>query len=135
MTATFLDMNDEANTLNGEIIRDNEHLIQIFEILRSKPPFVCKFLGENGFHLDVGIGPNGCAQYGRSDGEPPYLMAVAPGKELQQEREGDETEFALGGTATPISNRFCMPFEAVREIVGHFLQNGDPHPAFVWEPV
>jgi hypothetical protein len=133
MMITFFDADDEASELNGTIIRDDEQLTRIFEVLQSRPPFICKLFGENGFHLDIGIGPNGCVQYSRSDGEPPYLMAIAPGKEQEQEREGDETEFALGGTATPVSNRFCMPISLVREIARYFLRTGLAHPAFSWD--
>ena len=78
MNISFLDTEDEANRLNGKIISDWERLLGILEGLRTREPFVCKLTGENGFELDVGIGKKGCVQYGRTDGLPPYLMAVAP---------------------------------------------------------
>jgi hypothetical protein len=131
MNISFLDMGDEANELNGRTIDDREELLRILDGLRSREPFVCKLAGENGFELDVGIGKKGCVQYGRSDGLPPYLMAVASSPD---DPEG-ETEFLMTGTPTPISNVYCIPFERVREIVGYFVETGRAHPAFVWKPV
>jgi hypothetical protein len=134
MTVTFLDMEDPANKLNGTIVQESEDLIQILERSRIRPPFLCKLTSDKGHYLDVGVGKNGCAQHTRAGGMPPYLMAVAPGKDHLQEQRGDYTEFLCGGTPTPISDRFCMPFESVREIVRHFAETGDPHPAFSWDP-
>ena len=131
MNVTFFDIEDQANDLNGTVIRDSKRLFQILEGLRSRPPFVCELVGANGFELLVGVGANGCAQYGRSRVLPPYLVALAPGRE----RDHGETEFLAGGTPSPISNRYCMPFDSVREIAGYFLETGRTHPAFSWEEV
>jgi hypothetical protein len=131
MNVTFFDREDRANDLNGTVIRENERLFHILDNLRNRPPFVCELIGENGFHLHVGIGTLGHAQYSRSDGSPPYLMAVAP----RPKQEEEDTEFALGGTPTPISNRYCMPFNFVRKIAGYFLETGRAHPDFFWESI
>jgi Immunity protein Imm1 len=131
MNVTFLHTDDRANSLNGVDISDSEQLFEILEGLRNRDPFVCKLTGENGFEIDIGIGKDGCVQYSRTDGEPPYLLAVAPG----EERQGEEIEFMMGGTPTPIANRYCMPFHYVREIAGYFLTTGHTHPAFSWEGV
>jgi hypothetical protein len=58
-------------------------------------------------------------------------MAVAPFPENKEE----ETEFLMGGTPTPISNVYCMPFDRVREIVGYFMHTGIAHPQFSWDPI
>ena len=131
MNVSFLDMGDEASELNGKIIGDWGELLRIIVSLQSREPFVCKLTGENGFELDVGVGKKGCVQYGRSDGLPPYLMAVAPSPENPE----GETEFLMTGTPTPIPNIYCMPFDQVREIVGHFVKTGKAHPGFTWDEI
>jgi hypothetical protein len=129
MNVAFFDREDDANQLNGTIVQRREQLPQILDGLLNRPPFVCELVGENGFHLHVGVGRLGHAQYSRPDGEPPYLLAVAarPG------RRHEHIEFLLGGTPTPISKRYCMLFASVREIAAHFLETGRTHPGFVWE--
>lgn len=128
MMITFFDIEDETNPLNGTVIQDGERLSQVLDSLRSRPPFFCELVGENGFELLVGVGNDGCAQFGRRDGSTGYLVALAPGRE----REQGDTEFLAAGTPTPISNRFCMPFGSVQEIARYFQETGRPHPAFSW---
>jgi hypothetical protein len=131
MNVTFFDIEDSANDLNGTVIRNADELFRILDALRDRPPFVCELVGDNGFELVVGMGPNGCAQYGHARGLPPYLVALAPGRE----QDDGETEFLAGGTPSPIANRYCMPFDSVREIAGYFLETGGRHPAFSWEEI
>ena len=131
MTIIFFDREDSENDLNGTTIRNDEQLSKVLEGLRVRAPFVCELVGDSSFHLHVGVGEVGHAQYSRLDGEPPYLMAVAP---HPNERE-QYTEFLLGGTPTPISSRYCMPFELVRKIAEYFLETGRAHPGFTWEEV
>jgi hypothetical protein len=128
-------MEESAHELNGTLFQESGDLIQILERLQARPPFLCKLTSDKGHYLDVGIGKVCCAQHTRADGMPPYLMAVAPGKEHLKEEEGDDVEFLCGGTPTPFSDRFCMPFESVREIIRHFAETGETHPAFSWDPV
>lgn len=130
MNVVFLDTEDQANSLNGTVIGDRQRLFQIFAGLHDRPPFICWLTGENGFRVDVGIGPLGFVQYSRNDGEPPYLVAVSP-----RIAPGDYTAFLCGSTPTEIPNRYCMPFELVREIAGHFLETGRTHPTFSWESI
>jgi len=129
VNVTFLDGQDNTNPLNGSVIQDRERLLEIFDRLRSRPPFVCELAGENGFYLHVGIGKLGHAQYSRMDGEPPYLLAVAP----QPGRRDEYIDFLLWQTPTPISKRYCMPFDSIREIAGFFQETGRAHPSFAWE--
>jgi hypothetical protein len=135
MSITFLDMEDSANEWNGTIIQDTGELIQILARSRTKPPFLCKLTSDNGNYLDIGVGNVGCAQHTRAGGEPPYLMAIAPGKEHLKEEGGGYTEFLCGGTPTPVADRFCMPFASVQEIVRHFAKTGDTHPGFSWDSI
>jgi hypothetical protein len=131
MNVTFFDQEDQANDLNGTVIGDNARLFQILESLRNRLPFTCELQGENGFCLIVGIGKVGFVQYARCDGSPPYLVAIADGKESQD----GYSEFLCGGTPTPIPNRNCMPFDSIREIAGYFRETGRAHPFWRWEEV
>jgi hypothetical protein len=131
MIVTFFDREDQENPLHGAVIRDSERLFQILEALRGRSPFICELVGENDFLIHIGIGEKGSVQHSRCDGRPPYLLAVAP----HQERSVGYTEFLMGGTPCPISNRYCMPFEAVHEIARYFLETGEAHPDFKWENV
>lgn len=129
MNVTFFDREDDTNRLNGTIIRDNSQLFKVLDSLRNRTPFFCELVGDNGYCLLVGIGRDGCVEYSRCDGEPPYLGAVASNKE----RARGHIEFLMGGTPTPISKRNCMPFDAVREIAGYFRETGGMHPGVTWE--
>lgn len=130
MKVKFFDIEDETNRLNGTDVRDVKLLLQIFNDLRGREPFFCELVGDNDHELLVGIGAVGCAQFGRSGVRPPYFMAVAPGS-----HDPGETEFLAGGTPTPVSNRYCMPFSSICEIVAHFLETGHVHPSFAWEEI
>jgi hypothetical protein len=129
MKATFLDCQDSTNELNGAVVQDKTRLFQILDSLLDRRSFVGELVSESGFNLHLGIGKLGHAQFSRSDGEPPYLMAVAPHPARR------DREFLMGGTPTSISNRYCMPFGLVREIAGHFLDTGRAHPGFSWEEI
>jgi len=133
MIVTFYDREDEANELNGAVIRDRRRLRQVLESLleslQVRWPFVCELVGENGFQLTIGVGKIGCVHYSRCDGSPPYLMAVARRNVL----EADEPEFMLGGTPTPIPAHFCMPFDDVIDIAVYFMETGRASPFFSWE--
>lgn len=129
MNVTFHDIENSANALNGTIIQDSVGLSQILAGLRNRRPFFFELSGENGFKLTIGVGELGCAQYSPADGSPPYLIALAPNSESAE----GYSEFFAGGTPTPVLNRYCMPFESVRDIAGFFLRTGGAHPAFTWE--
>jgi|EndMetStandDraft_2_1072991.scaffolds.fasta_scaffold91993_3 hypothetical protein len=131
MIVTFFDREDETNHLSRTVIGDNDRLFQILEGLRNRLPFFCELVGENGFHLMVGVGEMGCVQYSRCDGTPPHLVAIA---DSQQLRDG-YSEFLINGTPTPVPNRFCMPFDSILEIVGYFRETGRAHPECKWEEI
>jgi hypothetical protein len=132
MTVTFFDREDDANYLNGTIIRDRNRLFQILENLRSREPFVCELVGDNGYRLHVGVGDYGNVQHSQLDGDPPYLMAVNRSSEGQVD---EYIEFLMGGTGTPISKRYCLPFYRVREIAAYFLETGHMLPDVPWEEI
>jgi hypothetical protein len=132
MIVRFLDQQDESNPLNGSIIADSEQLSRLLDSLRTRTPFLAQLFGDNGYSLMVGIGGTiGCVQYSRSDGNSPYLVAVAP----NQTPEDGDIEFLCGGTATPVSKRYILPFEKVKEIAGYFLETGARSAKIRWEEI
>jgi hypothetical protein len=132
MIVTFFDQQDESNPINGSAIADSEELLRILDSLRTRSPFLAQLFGENGYNLMVGIGGAiGCVQYSRTDGSPPYLLAVASNPIA----ENGDIEFLLGNTPTPISVRHILPFEKVKEIARHFRETGARSAAVSWEEV
>lgn len=132
MTVVFFDLQESSNPLNALRITNKIELDETLEKLRSREPFIFKLVGENGYKLDIGIGPKiGCVQHSPSGGNTPYLMAVAPG----EQDADDYVEFLLGDTATPVSKRYCMPREQVKEIAAYFVETGDRSPNVSWEEI
>jgi hypothetical protein len=132
MTVTFFDRQDETNPLNGRTLALDNELLEILHSLRNRTPFFAELLGENQRSLLVGVGgPIGSAQYSRTDGQPPYLMAVGVNPESSREY----VEFLTGNTPTPIPSRYVIPFEVVKEIAVHFRQTGERSPALSWEEI
>jgi len=132
MNAVFSDLQDRSSPLDGVTIHNRAELLALLDRLRDREPFVCKLVGENGYKLTVGIGPHlGCVQYSPSDGNTPYLMAVA----TQNQSEPEYVDFLLGDTPTPIAQRFCLPLEMVNAISVHFVETGERSPAMAWEEI
>ena len=130
MIAVFYDTREASNPLNGTRIRNKEELRQILDSLPKAEPFFCKLEGENGYELLVGVGQNnGCAQYSRSDGEPPYLVALG----TNDSDDAECLEFMIGNELTPVPQRRCLPFALAREIAAYFIETGDRSPDVSWE--
>jgi hypothetical protein len=56
-------------------------------------------------------------------------MAVNPNL---RDSEG-EYEFLCGGTLTPVEKRYCLPYDALVEILAEFAQTGQRKPDVRWE--
>jgi hypothetical protein len=126
----FLDYQDQSNSANGSVISDREQLFRILDSQRTRDPFVAELSGENGYYLTMGIGGAvGFVQHSRTDGKPPYLVGVAPSPIAEE----GHIEFLCGNTLTPISVRYILPFETVKEIAGYFLETGARSAKFAWE--
>jgi len=130
MIVKFLDMEDEKNPLSGTDVDNSRTLLDILESAKKRMPFFCELVGETGTIL-IGVGEPGCVQNTSSDGDPPYLMAVSPAGEY---REGD-FEFLAGGTATPVSSRYCLPFDLIKKLAVEFQQSGFRSSAVEWEEI
>jgi hypothetical protein len=134
MKVKFQDLEELDNPRNGEHLASASQVVGLLDDLHSsRPPFMCELIGDNGFMLTVGIASeDGCVQYSPSDGNPPYYMAV--GSPQLQANMGD-VEFTVGGTATPIDRRYCLPFDRVKQIASYFTQTGDRSPDVPWEEI
>ena len=132
MTVRFFDRQYESNPLNGRILERDSELLETLESLRSRPPFFAELVGQNQYNLLIGLGgPNGSVQYSRTDGVPPYLMAVGP----NGGPSGEYLEFLIGNTPTPVPRRYVLPFDLVKEVAVHFARTGERSPAVLWEEI
>ncbi len=132
MIVRILDQQDESSSINGLVVTNDEQLSEVLESARTRQPFFAGLIGENGYELLIGIGESfGCAQYSRSDGEPPYLVAVSPARIIGH----DHIEFLAGNTPTPISSRYILPFEKVKEIASYFRATGMRSTDVSWEQI
>ncbi len=78
----------------------------------------------------AGIGGNvGCVQYSRSDGLPPYLMAVSSHPAMKR----GCVEFLTANTPTPIAARYIISFDEVKAIVIDFLKAGERSDVVLWQ--
>lgn len=51
MIVEFFDLHDRTNPLNGATVTTEVELSSLVEGLRSRLPFFCELIGENGFQL------------------------------------------------------------------------------------
>ncbi len=131
MIVHFFDRQSGENPLNGSRSDSAEAVLRIVDAHHDRPAFFAELVGANGFNLLVGLGgPVGCAQYSPASGAPPYLVALNRAGAAER-----ASEFLIGGTATPVPSRHCIPVAAVREVVRHFVENGGPSPHVDWEEI
>lgn len=132
MVVQFFDRQDKTNPVNCATIDNQEELLKVLDGLRSREPFFCELVGENGFNLLLGVGRTiGCVQYSPEDGSAPYLMAVAIS---EQDSEG-YVVFLTADTPTPVLRRYCISFELLKRIAAHFIETGQRSPAVPWEEI
>ena len=135
MNVSLLDMQETSGHWNGVTIEDEKILLAALDELRKREPFLLEIKGTSGFKLLVGIGGSlGCVQFSPSNGDPPYLMAVATGPNRVVDHRS-EIEFLAGGTPSPIPIHQCLAFDLVKEIVIFFSRTGGRSPNFAWEEV
>jgi hypothetical protein len=132
MKAIFNDMQDYSSFLNGATVRNRKELFTVLDSVRDREPFVCEFVGDNGYKLMLGIGKYiGSVQHSPSDGDVPYIVAVEPGHHGEQ----DYVEFLIGNTPTHIPRRNCLPIEVVKQIAVYFIETGNRWPGVSWKEV
>jgi hypothetical protein len=131
MIARLVSKQEPSNLKSCMRIQCESDLSPLFEP-STKEPFFCELISDNGYKLLIGIGKRiGCVQYSRIDGVPPYLIA------LKDTSDGEQgyIEFLIDGTPTPVSMRYCIPLEDVRQIANHFLKTGELDSSFLWEEI
>jgi hypothetical protein len=132
MKLRFWDREDRSNPLNGSVIDNEQQLVAILDSHYHRTPFVVQLLGDNGWRLDIGVGgAKSCVQYTHQDGDPPYMMAIAP----QAHRGQDHMEVLVGGTASHIPSHEVLPFELAKKIAIYFQQTGERSPLVLWDEV
>jgi len=132
MKVRYINRQDNADPMNNTILRGTDQLASLLDARRKSVPFIAELSADNGFQLMIGIGGDiGFAQYSRTDGELPYLVA-SPGRQRVPSRYVD---FLTNNTPTPIPGRYILNFDEVRQIALHFLQTGDRSEAFIWESI
>ena len=128
MRVQFFDRQDTTNPFNRTIIQNISRLRSVLQRARGRSPHFVELISDNGSQLLLGLGGHeGCVQFSIS-GEPPYLMAVSD----QPDSEG-ELEFLIDDTPSPVPRRYCLPYEAVREIAEAFVQTGQRKADAIWE--
>ena len=70
MYTTFQDLQRVHNPRNGQVVNDRSSVLALLaELQKIQPPFMCQFVGDNGFNLTVGIDHDcGCVQHSPNDG-------------------------------------------------------------------
>lgn len=130
MEVRYFNQQDKSDPMHGAVIMDRAQLNELFDMAKSRPPFIAAFKADNGFEISTGISEKfGCAQYSSLSGDPPYLAAMSPQPPLKR----GFVEFLLGGTLTPWPARYIVRFDELKEILNHFLKTGKPSNAFSWE--
>ena len=133
MNALFVDLEDEDNPMNGKVLATRADVKNMFQRLRGRRPFMFQLQLEDGCKLDVGLaGEVGCIQHSPSDGMPPYRMATTSSN--PPIGQGD-TDFSVGGTATPIDNRYCLPSQVVERLVQYILDGRGSPDGIAWDDV
>jgi hypothetical protein len=132
MKVRYENQQDESDPMNGREIATFAQLEKLLDERRSSEPFLADLTGENGYELMVGLGSGvACAQYSRSDGDPPYLMALAPQRRVKSRL----VAFLMNNTPTEIPARFILSFDEVKQIALHFLETGERSSAVSWEEI
>lgn len=79
--------------------------------------------------LTIGVDEHiGCILFQNRSGDPPYCMVVG-----DPEAPDGDFEFDVGGTATPIPLRRCIPIEESISLVRHFYEHGEFPDGTEWE--
>jgi hypothetical protein len=129
MRVRYINEQDKSDPLNGVVIAEAGALAELLNERRNRMPFMAGLVADNGFELMIGIGPNvGCAQHSRTDGAPPYLMAVSPQRHLKN----GYIDFLASNTPTPVAARYILSFEQVMMVSLYFLETGGRSNAVSW---
>lgn len=130
MKVTLFDDQDHSNPINGRVVESENDLMAVFDSLRHRKPFMFVLDGENGYSLVIGLGEIGCVEHTATDGSGAYLWAVM---NRPTQNTGPDLEILAAGTPTPISAKFGIPFDTIKDIARYFLRTGERSPRVCWE--
>ena len=118
-----------SDPLSGAAIDGSLRLAQLLESRRDNAPFFARLTGDNGFEIMIGIARDVGVQYSRSNGRPPYLMAVSYDPPVKR----GCVEFLAANTPTPIAARYIISFDELKTIALHFLNTGERSDSTSWQ--
>ncbi len=131
MNAMFFDLDCDEHPLNGSAVASAEAVRSLFEGLNGRRAFMFQLQLEDGSTLDIGVADCiGCVQHTPRDGMTSSRMATTP---TSPPLGGGDTEFSVGGTATPIDNRYCVPLSLVVQIAIQMIVGDGTIAEIVWE--
>jgi hypothetical protein len=130
MIVRYENEQDDLDSMNRMVIGSSAQLSELLDSRRDDAPFFARLSGDNGFEIMAGIGGNvGCVQFSRSDGSPPYLMAVSSHPPMKR----GCVEFLTADTPTPVAARYIISFDELKTIAIHFLKTGQQTDAVSWQ--
>ena len=132
MNATFVDLNNNENPANGTVI-SAPNIRKCVRDFQCKTPSMFQLQLQSGVRIEVGVaGDMGCIQYTPANGLPPYVMATTS---LIHSPTESYVIFSVGGTDTPISDRFCLPIELLVIALEHIIIESKLFEGLFWEEV
>lgn len=130
MKVEYKNQQDHFDPMNGAVFSDGAKLGQLLDARRHQPPIGARLSADNGYELVIGIGGKfAFVQYSRSDGDPPYLLAMSADPPMKS----GGVEFFVGNTPTPVTARHIIRFAELRQIALHFLETGERIDRVAWE--
>lgn len=129
MQVQFVDLDgDLKQKIN---ISSSADLARLLDSMQDRDPFIGELRADNGFKLSIGIGgKRGCAQFSRTDGDPPYLMALAADND-----SAEDCSFLIADTPTEIEAKHCLLSDKIKQIAMYFVETGEQSPSVEWESI
>jgi hypothetical protein len=130
MKIRYENQQNKSDPMNGAVIEESAELAELLNSRRNETPFLGELCGNNGYHIEFGIGGDiGCVQFSRIDGDPPYLMAVS----INPPMKFGYIEFLISNTPTPFAARYIISFDELKEVALHFMNTGDRSDRVLWQ--
>lgn len=132
MKTIYVNRQDESDPMNFTAIMSSDELINVLNVRQENVPFVVELSADNGYQLTVGVGGSlSFAQYRRTDGELPYLVALPS----QARTNAKYVEFLINNTPTAIPAHYILAFDEMKKIAIHFFETGERSRAFSWKSI
>ena len=130
MKTVYRNQQYDEDPSNGSTIGNDKELTALLERARSSRPLFIRLSGDNGFDLLLGVSRSlGCAQYSKSDGASPDLLAVSARPPMKR----GYVEFLTANTPTPVAARYIIPFDDLLQIALYFLRTGERSNNVLWQ--